>query len=102
LFGRLPGRAVAAAATTPARRDFFARDPAPALLLAAPALTYRRERPGYPVLMRNLDLPVPVDLFDVQENALATGPLAFLFPKKGWLPSPLLIEFLDNPRPSPR
>jgi O-antigen ligase len=100
LFGQLPGRAVAGVATTPARRDFFARDPAPGPLLTAPALVYRRERPGYPVLMRNLDLPVPVDLFDVQENALATGPLAFLFPRKSWLPSPLLLEFLDNPRPS--
>jgi O-antigen ligase len=102
LFGQLPGRAVADVATTPARRDFFARDPAPGMLLAAPAFVYRRARPGYPVLMRNLDLPVPVDLFDVRENALATGPLAFLFPRKSWLPSPLLIEFLDNPRPSPR
>ncbi len=102
LFGQLPGRSVAAVATTPARRDFFARDPAPGLLINASALIYRRERPGYPVLMRNLDLPVPVDLFDVQENALATGPLAFLFPRKSWLPSPLLLEFLDNPRPSPR
>jgi O-antigen ligase len=102
LFGQLPGRAVAAVATTPVRRDFFARDPAPDQLLAAPALTYRRERPGYPVVMRNLDLPTPVDLFDVHENALATGQLAFLFPRKSWLPSPLLLEFLDNPRPSTR
>jgi hypothetical protein len=102
LFGQLPGHAVAAVATTPDRRDFFARDPAPGQLINASAILYRRERPGYPVLMRNLDLPVPVDLFDVQENALATGPLAFLFPKKSWLPSPLLLEFLDNPRPSTR
>jgi O-antigen ligase len=102
LFGQLPGRAVAEVATTPARRDFFTRDPAPGRLINASAVVYRRERPGYPVLMRNLDLPVPVDLFDVQENALATGPLAFLFPQKSWLPSPLLLEFLDNPRPSPR
>jgi O-antigen ligase len=102
LFGELPGRAVAAAATTPARRDFFAPDPSPNLLLAASVLTYRRERLGYPVLMRNLDLPVPVDLLDVRENALATGSLAFLFPRKSWLPSPLLLEFLDNPRPSAR
>jgi uncharacterized protein involved in response to NO len=98
LFGQLPGQAVAAVATTPARRDFFARDPVPGTLLAAPARVYRRARTGYPVLMRNLDLPIPVDLFDVHENALATGSLAFLFPKKSWLPSPLLLEFLDNPR----
>ena len=102
LFGQLPGHAVAAVATTPERRDFFAGDPTPAKLLAAPTRVYRRERTGYPVLMRNLDLPVPVDLFDVHENALATGPLAFLFPRKSWLPSPLLLEFLDNPPPSPR
>jgi hypothetical protein len=102
LFGQLPGRAVGEVATTPARRDFFARDPAPDLLLAAPALDYRRERTGYPVLMRNLDLPTPMDLFDVRDNALATGPLAFLFPRKSWLPSPLLLEFLDNPRPPTR
>jgi O-antigen ligase len=102
LFGQLSGHAIAAVATTPARRDFFAPDPSPGMLLAAPVIDYRRERIGYPVLMRNLDLPVPVDLFDVRENALATGPLAFLFPKKSWLPSPLLLEFLDNPRPSSR
>jgi uncharacterized protein involved in response to NO len=102
LFGQFPGRAVAAVATTPARHDFFARDPTPGALLAASVRGYRRQRTGYPVLMRNLDLPAPVDLFDVQENALATGPLVFLFPPKSWLPSPLLLEFLDNPRPSPR
>jgi hypothetical protein len=46
--------------------------------------------------MRNLDLPTPVDLFDVQENSLATGELAALFPRKGWLPAPLLIELLEE------
>ena len=102
LFGQLPGRAVGEVATTPGRRDFFAQDPAPGPLLTAPARVYRRGRSGYPVLMRNLDLPMPVDLFDVHENALATGSLAFLFPRKSWLPSPLLLEFLDNPRPSTR
>ncbi|MGA3007315.1 MAG: O-antigen ligase family protein [Opitutaceae bacterium] len=102
LFGQLPPRAVAGCATTPARRDFFSREPSPAALLAAPERDYRRERPGYPVLMRNLDLPTPVDFFDVRENAVATGSLAYLFPKKSWLPSPLLLEFLDKPRPPPR
>lgn len=102
LSGQLPGRAVALSATTPERRDFFMRDPAPAALLNGPVRAYRRERTGYPVLMRNLDLPPPVDLFDVQENALATGSLAFLFPQKGWLPSPWLLEFLDKPGPLKR
>ncbi len=45
--------------------------------------------------MRNLDLPPPVDLFEVQENSLASGDLAALFPKKGWLPAPLLVDALD-------
>jgi hypothetical protein len=45
--------------------------------------------------MRDLDLPVPTDLFDVQENDLAAGELNFLFPRKGWLPAPLLLPLLD-------
>jgi hypothetical protein len=102
LSGQLKGQAVALLATTPERRDFFARNPAAGTLREAPDRVYRRERTGYPVLMRNLDLPPPVDLFDVRESALATGNLAFLFPKKGWLPSPQLLEFLDKPGPLKR
>jgi O-antigen ligase len=60
--------------------------------------TYRRERTGYPVLMRNLDLPTPVDLFDVRESA---APLDVTLPPKGWLPSPLLLQLLDPPAPAP-
>lgn len=55
---------------------------------------YRRERTGYPVLMRNLDLPPPVDLFDVRES---TAPANASLPPKGWLPSPLLLQLLDAP-----
>jgi hypothetical protein len=54
---------------------------------------YRRERTGYPVLMRNLDLPPPTDLFDVREAAAGAEKL----PPKGWLPSPLLLSLLDSP-----
>lgn len=79
---------------TPARIAYFAAKPAPPAFDTAPLARYRRERVGYPVLMRNLDLPVPVDLFDVQDNSLATGELAFLFPAKGWLASPLLPALL--------
>ncbi|MBS0664183.1 MAG: O-antigen ligase family protein [Verrucomicrobia bacterium] len=84
-----PGE-ILAAANTPERAGYFARRPARPDFAAAPVLWSRRERPGYPVLMRNLDLPVPVDLFEVQENALAAGELHFLFPHKGWLPTSLL------------
>jgi tetratricopeptide (TPR) repeat protein len=64
-----------------------------------PERIYRRERTGYPVLMRNLDLPVPTDLFDVRE--LASPPVAATpLPPKGWLPSPLLISLLDETPPN--
>jgi O-antigen ligase len=56
--------------------------------------TYRRERTGYPVLMRNLDLPAPLDLFDVRE--LAVDPDRAQRLPKGWLPSPLLLSLLDT------
>jgi len=102
LAGSLPGREVAGVATTRPRRDFFRSDPPPAGLIAAPVRILRYQELGYPVIMRDSDLPPPVDLFDDRENALAAGRLSFLFPAKGWLPSPLLLEFLDNPAPSKR
>lgn len=82
---------------TAERVRYFAARPAVPDLAGAPIRRYRRERPGYPVLMRNLDLPSPVDLFDVQENALAAEELRELFPPKGWLPAPLLIALLAEP-----
>ena len=60
-----------------------------------PEHSYRRERRGYPVLMRNLDLPTPVDLYDVRE--LSVAPSSASLPPKSWLPSPLLLELLDAP-----
>ncbi len=61
-----------------------------------PGLAYRRERTGYPVLMRNLDLPTPQDLYDVRESTASANPGVRL-PPKGWLPSPLLLTLLDTP-----
>ncbi len=90
---------VLAAARTPARVSYFAARPSPPDFAAAPVRAFHRERTGYPVLMRDLDLPPPVDVFEIQENALAAGDLAFLFPPKGWLPSPLLLSLLDAPAP---
>ncbi|MDP3069231.1 MAG: O-antigen ligase family protein [Opitutaceae bacterium] len=58
-----------------------------------PERAYRRTRPGYPVLMRNLDLVVPPDVFVVRESATAPDPATPL-PPKGWLPSPVLVELL--------
>jgi hypothetical protein len=64
-----------------------------------PERAFRRERTGYPVLMRNLDLPTPIDRFVVRESTVAAG--AMPLPPKGWLPSPLLLRLLDEP-PSPK
>jgi O-antigen ligase len=58
--------------------------------------TYRRERTGYPVLMRNLDLPPPTDLYDVREPIDSESANAAL-PAKGWLPARLLLALLDAP-----
>lgn len=92
----IPGEPLAHANTGP-RVSYFARRPAVPDFSTGPIREYHRERTGYPVLMRDLDLPVPVDLYDVQENALAAGELSFLFPAKGWLPTPLLRELLASP-----
>lgn len=70
------------------------------LVSDGPELNYRRERTGYPVLMRNHDLAPPVDLFDVREDPRFAASVPFPLPPKGWLPSPLLLKLLDGPAPS--
>ncbi len=62
-----------------------------------PETAYRRERIGYPVLMRNHNLPPPQDLFDVREDPRFAASVPFALPPKGWLPSPLLLKLLDAP-----
>jgi len=64
-----------------------------------PEKNYRRERIGYPVLMRNLDLPVPTDLYDVREDPRFPDSLPFALPSKGWLPSPQLLNLLHHSAP---
>ncbi len=72
-----------------------------AVLAALPPLpagaerVYRRERTGYPVLTRQPDLAAPRDLYDVREPAPAVAPTLPPLPPKSWLPSPLLLTFLD-------
>ncbi|MEY2878474.1 MAG: hypothetical protein RLZZ15_854, partial [Verrucomicrobiota bacterium] len=70
---------------------------APQLGLAAPGpeRTYRRERTAYPVLTRQLDLPAPLDLYDVREPATPPADLAAL-PAKGWLPAPVLLPLVNG------
>ncbi|MDB6167495.1 MAG: hypothetical protein JWM88_359 [Verrucomicrobia bacterium] len=87
LDGRDPASAeLVARAHTPERAAYFFRRPVPPPFASAVVRAYHRERSGYPVLMRNLDLAVPLDVFAVEENFLATGEFQFLFPPKGWLP----------------
>ncbi|HWA87733.1 MAG TPA: O-antigen ligase family protein [Opitutus sp.] len=99
LDGRgVPGE-ILARSLTPERVRFFASRPALPDFASAPIRVYHRERTGYPVLMRDLDLPPPIDVFEIQENSLAVEKFDFLFPAKGWLPAPVLIALLDSPPP---
>ena len=66
-----------------------------------PEKNYRRERIGYPVLTRNLDLAPPVDLYDVREDPRFNATVPFPLPHKGWLPSPLLLKLLDDTATKP-
>ena len=72
------------------------------LVSPGPENNYRRERTGYPVLMRNLDLPPPLDLYDVREDPRFPASVPFALPHKGWLPAPLLLKLLDAPPPDPQ
>ncbi len=99
LAGETTTEAVEAAANTPERRAFFRRSPTPAAFDDISSETLRRERIGYPVLMRNLDLAPPIDAWVVRESSIRKTPLGSLWPDKGWVPSPLLIALLDGHDP---
>jgi O-antigen ligase len=99
--GRDSSTAVIATANTEARRLFFSQRPAPSVLNRIGTEKLERERTGYPVLMRNLDIAPPRDLWVVHQSQARDSDLAFLWPDKGWLPSPLLIALLDG-RQSPK
>jgi tetratricopeptide (TPR) repeat protein len=64
-----------------------------------PEKAYQRDRLGYPVLMRDLDLPVPTDLYVVREDPRFPDSLPFSLPSKGWLPAARLLNLLDAPAP---
>lgn len=94
--GTVSDQEMARVANTPERRAYLAQHPDRASIVALPAQSFRRERIGYPVLMRNLDLPLPTDVWVVQEKPVRTSAQGFLWPDKGWLPSPMLIALLDR------
>jgi hypothetical protein len=77
-------------ARTKVRQDFFAESPTyrPSPITRV----YRRERTGYPVLMRQPDVGEPIDLYLVQDDSVWTADRAFLFPAKGWIQGAMRIE----------
>jgi O-antigen ligase len=59
----------------------------------------RHQRAGYGVLRRqNEGMPLS-DINTTNENRIVTEFFAFLFPAKGWLPAPVLLNMLDQPAP---
>jgi O-antigen ligase len=56
----------------------------------------RRQRTGYPLLMRNADMPAPVDVQIVVDDPATRRRLAPLFPPKGWLTGPQLRRLLEQ------
>jgi len=77
--------------------------PDPKAILADPAgrenplvRQIRRERPGYGILMRNLDVPLPIDAYLIQENAIVRDFFPNLFPRKGYLPTARLVRIVQK------
>jgi tetratricopeptide (TPR) repeat protein len=60
------------------------------------ATSVRRQRTAYPLLMRNADMPTPVDLQLVIDDPATRRRLAPLFPAKGWLTGPQLRMLLGE------
>lgn len=71
-------------------QTFLAVPPPPAF-----ARALRNQRLAYGLMMKNLDVPVPLDFYPVRENLVTADFLDFLFPLKGYLPGPILVALLD-------
>ncbi|HUG10922.1 MAG TPA: O-antigen ligase family protein [Opitutaceae bacterium] len=56
----------------------------------------RRQRTGYPLLMRNADMPAPVDVLMVIDDPTTRRRLAPLFPAKGWLTGPQMRKLVGE------
>lgn len=87
-----PATELAALATREDQKEYLAKHDQPSDLQRGETMVYRRQRLGYPVLYRHPEMTPPVDEYEVQENAAAAAELRFLFPPKGWLPAPVLVE----------
>ncbi len=81
------------ASAAPAQQRERLRDPS----ALAPGLIgfSRAQRVGYGILVKNLDAPVPVDLYYEQHNRLMEDFFDFLFPSQLRLPGPMLLAELE-------
>ena len=59
-----------------------------------PRIPYQHRFPAFGLLSRNLDGPVPVDLFFYEKNMLLDLALSPLIPRNGYMPGTLLRDFL--------
>ena len=98
LAGRIPPADVARVALNPDQREFFSTGrPGQFLELLAAAkpdeiLRFRSRRPGYGVLMRNLDEPMPVDFYESYHYRAVVKEYAFLLPERLNLPGHMLLS----------
>jgi len=54
----------------------------------------RHARPGFAILGRNLDIPVPLDAYVLQKNGLVDLFFESAFPGRGHLPDPSLVAYV--------
>jgi hypothetical protein len=104
LAGRKNDAAVAAVALSPGERQLFASGEARALAdslgkSGGEQLLMRARRPGYGVLMRNLDAPMPADFYRSKHDRAVVEAGATLVPARLHLPGRILLAELA-PRPS--
>jgi hypothetical protein len=104
LAGRETAADVANVALSPEQRRFFASGEAQALAdsLTKPggdALLMRARRPGYGVLMRNLDAPMPADFYWSRHRRNVVEAGTALIPARLHLPGRILLAELEG-RPS--
>jgi hypothetical protein len=96
VVGEQSSAALPALCSTENRRQFFESARDADVVFAAEMQSYRRQRTGYPVVMRYPDVPPPIDLYPVLDNAKAAGTMAYLFPAKGWLPTDKFAKLTDR------
>ncbi|HVU16756.1 MAG TPA: bifunctional O-antigen ligase/aminoglycoside phosphotransferase family protein [Candidatus Didemnitutus sp.] len=116
LAGKKKSADVAAVALNPGQRQFFSSGNAQALLEGRPLLEavvsqggpvgdqliMRARRPGYGVLMRNLDAPMPADFYWSRHDRAVVVEGANLVPARLHLPGRILLAELEAHASAPR